>query len=166
MPAKQQVEEVKLKAADGAAPRQTRRETNIINRRNMTALHEKNQKLEDINQCTDKAILRLEGELETQEQDRAVDQLTIKESSKQRDNMAKSFMVSTKNNNKLRLRIKELEESFKCKEESNNQIIATQAAKLTKRKNRNSKLKQKLKLRKQQQQKSYFFNLQLYIREL
>ena len=58
-------------------------------------------------------------------------------------------MTSTKNNKKLNLRIKELEESFKRKEESDNQIIATQAAKLTKRKNRNSKLKQKLKLRKQ-----------------
>ena len=152
MPAKQQVKEAELKAADRTVPRQqTRRETNIIYRRNMTALHEKNQKLEDITQRTGKAILQLEDKIETQQQNRAADQLTIEESNKKRDDLAINLMTSTKNNEKLNLRINELEESFKRKEESDNQIIATQAAKLTKRKNRNSKLKQKVNLRKQQQ---------------
>ena len=76
----------------------------------------------------------------------------IKESDKKRDDLAMVLMSSIKDTGELKERIKELEKSFKWKEEIDNQIIATQAAKLTKRKNRNSKLKQKLKLRKQQQQ--------------
>ena len=55
------------------------------------------------------------------------------------------LMTSIMDTGELKERIKELEKSFKCKEESDNQIIATQAAKLTKIKNRNSRLKQKLK---------------------
>ena len=149
--AKQQVKEVELKAADRAAPRQqTRREINLIYKQNTAALHEKNQRLEEITQCTGKTIQRLESKIEFQEQERAADQLVMGENRKQQDDLAKNLNTSVRNNDKLRLRIKELEESFKCKDEINTQIMATQAAKLTKRKNRNSILKQKWKLRKQQ----------------
>ena len=92
----------------------------------------------------------MESKIEFQEQERAADQLVMKENRKQHDDLAKNLSTSVRNNDKLRLRIKELEESFKCKDEINTQIMATQAAKLTKRKNRNSRLKQKWKLRKQQ----------------
>ena len=58
-------------------------------------------------------------------------------------------MVSIKNNARLSEKIKQLEDTLKYKEDNDNQIIADQAAKLTKRRIRNSKLKQKLKLRNQ-----------------
>ena len=151
--AKQQVKEVELKAADQAVPRQqTRREANIIYRQNMAALHEKNQTLENINGQTDQVISYLEEKDKTQQQNRAVDQRMIKESDKKRDDLAMVLMSSIKDTGELKERINELEKSFKWKEEIDNQIIATQAAKLTKRKNRGSRYKQKLKLRKQQQQ--------------
>ena len=58
-------------------------------------------------------------------------------------------MESIKNNARLSEKIKQLENTLKYKEDNDNQIIADQAAKLTKKRIRNSKLKQKLKLRNQ-----------------
>ena len=148
-----QAKEAELKAADQAAPRrQTRREADSIYRQNMADLHEKNQTLENINGQTDQIISHLEGKAETQQQERAADQHMIKESDKKLDDLAMILKSSIKDTGELQQRIKELEKSLKWKEEIDDKIIATQAAKLIKRKNRGSRYKQKLKLRKQQQQ--------------
>ena len=78
----------------------------------MAALHEKNQTLENINSCTGEVILQIEGKIETQQQHRATDQLTIEESNKKRDNRAIHLITSIRNTGKLEERIKELEDSF------------------------------------------------------
>ena len=118
-----------------------------------------NQRLEILVERSGEVILQLEDQITTHKQNKTVDQLAANAKKEEHDKLAEHFMKGVQDittlkidNVELNRRVKELEDALKDKEEKDNQLIAKQSAKLTKRKIRNSKLK--LKVRKLKSQRS------------